>query len=139
LMQEGLIDKSVRSIARDEMNLAEFTLTVLSTRVDPKIKTPEFCDTILSKDGKPVNHRWIITGAEKFGLPTSSDDEVLLGLLKLTVDIGFQDRKVFFTRYELLRALRWSTEGRSYQRLQNALDRLSGVRIKASNAFFDNE
>ncbi len=131
--------KSGISFGRDEMNLAEFPLTVLSTRSDPNIKTLEFSDTIYDRNGKPIVRQWIITGADKFGLPTSSDDEVLLGLLKLTVDRGFESRKIYFTRYELLRALRWTTEGRSYQRLQNALDRLSGVRVKASNAFFDNE
>ena len=62
-----------------------------------------------------------------------------MGLLKLTADDGLQTRKIHFTRYELLRILRWTTEGRSYTRLQNALDRLSGVRIKATNAFYDNE
>lgn len=124
--------------SRDEMNLAEFPLTVLSTRVDPKVKTLEFSDEIRGKNGEIVNRTWIITAADKFGLPTASDDEVLLGLLKLTVDDGFQDRKVFFTRYELLKILRWTTEGRSYSRLQKALDRLSGVRIKATNAFYDN-
>jgi hypothetical protein len=59
--------------------------------------------------------------------------------MKLAVDDGFRDRKVYFSRYELLRILRWTTEGRSYSRLQRALDRLSGVRIKATNAFYDNE
>lgn len=126
-------------ISRDEMNLAEFPLTVLSKRADPSVKTLEFSDVIKGKNGEPLNRKWIITGADKFGLPTSSDDEVLLGLLKLTADEGLQSRKVHFTRYELLRILRWSTEGRSYTRLQNALDRLSGVRIKATNAFYDNE
>jgi hypothetical protein len=126
-------------ISRDEMNLAEFPLTVLSTRSNPKLKTLEFHDTIRGKSGEVVDRHWIITGADRFGLPTASDDEVLLGLLKLTVDDGFRDRKVFFTRYELLRILRWTTEGRSYVRLQKALDRLSGVRIKATNAFYDNE
>lgn len=121
------------------MNLAEFPLTVLSTRSNPKLKTLEFSDSIKGKNGELIDRRWIITGADKFGLPTSSDDEVLLGLLKLTVDDCFRDRKVFFTRYELLRILRWTTEGRSYERLQKALDRLSGVRIKATNAFYDNE
>ena len=125
--------------ARDEMNLAEFPLTVLSTRTDPSKKTLEFKDSVRGKNGELLERSWIITGADKFGLPTASDDEVLLGLLKLTVDSGVKDRKVFFTRYELLRTLKWTTEGRSYQRLQKALDRLSGVRIKATNAFFDNE
>ncbi len=126
-------------ISRDEMNLAEFPLTVLSKRVDPSIKTLEFTDAVKGKNGDLVNRKWIITGADKFGLPTSSDDEVLLGLLKLTADDGLRQRKVYFTRYELLKILRWTTEGRSYTRLQNALDRLSGVRIKATNAFYDNE
>ena len=126
-------------ISRDEMNLAEFPLTVLSKRADPSVKTLEFSDYVKGKNGDLINRKWIITGADKFGLPTSSDDEVLLGLLKLTADDGLQNRKVHFTRYELLKILRWTTEGRSYTRLQNALDRLSGVRIKATNAFYDNE
>lgn len=126
-------------ISRDEMNLAEFPLTVLSKRVDPSVKTLEFSDSVKGKNGDVINRKWIITGADKFGLPTSSDDEVLLGLLKLTADDGLRSQKVYFTRYELLRVLRWTTEGRSYSRLQNALDRLSGVRIKATNAFYDNE
>lgn len=127
------------SLSRDEMNLAEFPLTVLSKRVDPNVKTLEFTDSIRGKNSELVERKWIITGADKFGLPTSSDDEVLLGLLKLTADDGLRNRKIYFTRYELLRVLRWTTEGRSYTRLQNALDRLSGVRIKATNAFYDNE
>jgi hypothetical protein len=128
-----------RIVSRDEMNLAEFPLTVLSTRANPNLKTLEFNDSIRTKNGDLIERRWLITGADKFGLPTSSDDEVLLGLLKLTVDDGIQTRKVHFTRYELLRTLRWSTEGRSYSRLQKALDRLAGLRIKATNAFFDND
>jgi hypothetical protein len=134
-----LMTNSNNRSARDEMNLAEFPLTVLSTRTDPSKKTLEFKDSVRGKNGEIIERSWIITGADKFGLPTASDDEVLLGLLKLTVDSGIKDRKIFFTRYELLRTLKWTTEGRSYQRLQKALDRLSGVRIKASNAFFDNE
>ncbi len=125
--------------SRDEMNLAEFPLTVLSTRADPSLKTLEFKDNIKGRNGELLERKWVITGADKFGLPTASDDEVLLGLLKITVDAGMRERKVFFTRYELLKTLKWTTEGRSYSRLQKALDRLSGVRIKASNAFYDNE
>lgn len=128
---------SKSNIIRDEMNLAEFPLSVLSTRVDPSIKTLEFQDTIHDKNRQPTVRKWIITGADKFGLPTSSDEEVLMGLLKLSADQNFKSDKVEFTRYELLKILKWSTEGRSYTRLQKSLDRLSGVRIKASNAFYD--
>jgi hypothetical protein len=140
LVQQPLFGlEAKRVISRDEMNLSEFPLTVLSTRANSSIKTLEFSDKIRTKTGDTINRSWIITGADKFGLPTSSDDEVLLGLLKLTVDQQFTSRKIVFSRYELLKNLRWSTEGRNYSRLQKALDRLSGVRIKATNAFFDNE
>lgn len=125
--------------SRDEMNLAEFPLTVLSTRANASLKTLEFSDTVIGRNGERVTRQWIITGADKFGLPTASDDEILLGLLTLSVIGGFSSRKVHFSRYELLRILRWTTEGRSYSRLQKGLDRLSGVRIKATNAFFDND
>ena len=124
--------------SRDEMNLAEFPLTVLSSRVDPKLKTLEFTDQLRTKTGELVERKWIITAADKFGLPTSTDDDVVLGLIRLTMDQGFRERKVYFTRYELLRTLRWSTEGRSYSRLVKSLDRLSGVRIRSSNSFYDN-
>lgn len=128
-----------RRVSRDEMNLAEFPLAILSTRADPSIKTLEFKDTIRGKNGELTERCWIITGADKFGLPTASDDEVLLGLLKLSVDSGLNSRKVVFTRYELMKILHWSTEGRNYSRLQKSLDRLSGVRIKAKNGFYDND
>ncbi len=124
--------------SRDEMNLAEFPLAVLSTRSTPGVKTLEFSDTQKLRNGEILERQWIITGADKFGLPTSTDEDVVLGLICLTMDQGFRDRKVYFTRYELLKVLRWTTEGRSYSRLGRSLDRLSGVRIRATNAFFDN-
>lgn len=138
-MAQLIVSQPKGQVSRDEMNLAEFPLAVLSTRSNAATKTLEFSDSVTGKNGEVVNRKWIITGADKFGLPTSSDDEVLLGLLKLTVDDGVRERKVHFTRYELLKILRWTTEGRSYSRLQKALDRLSGVRIKATNAFYDND
>lgn len=127
------------SFSRDEMNLAEFPLAVLSTRVDPNIKTLEFSDSQRLPSGEVVERKWIITGADKFGLPTATDDDVVLGLMRLSMAQGFRERKVYFTRYELLKTLRWSTEGRSYQRLIKSLDRLSGVRIRSTNSFYDNQ
>ncbi len=132
------IKKTKSVTSRDEMNLAEFPLAVLSTRVDSRVKTLEFTDYTKGPKQEMVERRWIITGADKFGLPTSTDDDVVLGLIRLTMEHGFDEPKVHFTRYELLKALRWSTEGRSYQRLIKSLDRLSGVRIRSSNSFYDN-
>ena len=139
LSEAPVAKKSSAGYSRDEMNLAEFPLAVLSTRVNPKIKTLEFTDQHRLPSGELAERKWIITGTDKFGLPTSTDDDVVLGLMRLSMDKGFRERKVFFTRYELLKTLRWSTEGRSYQRLIKSLDRLSGVRIRSSNSFYDNQ
>ena len=124
--------------SRDEMNLAEFPLAVLSTRVNQKVKTLEFTDSFRNQSGELIERKWIITGADKFGLPTSTDDDVVLGLIRTSMNQGFRDRKVHFSRYELLKTLRWTTEGRSYSRLVKSLDRLSGVRIRSTNSFYDN-
>lgn len=129
---------SVKTSSRDEMNLAEFPLAVLSTRVNSKIKTLEFTDSLKLSTGELIERKWIITGADKFGLPTSTDDDVVLGLIRTSMNQGFRGRKVYFSRYELLKTLRWSTEGRSYTRLVKSLDRLSGVRVRSTNSFFDN-
>lgn len=40
------------------------------------------------------------------GLPTARDDEVILGLLQLSKLEHFADRKVHFSRYQLLQLLR---------------------------------
>jgi len=128
----------IKTSSRDEMNLAEFPLAVLSTRVNPKVKTLEFTDSLKLSTGELIERKWIITGADKFGLPTSTDDDVVLGLIRTSMNQGFRDRKVYFSRYELLKTLRWSTEGRSYTRLVKSLDRLSGVRVRSTNSFFDN-
>ncbi|MDR2337280.1 MAG: replication initiator protein A [Deltaproteobacteria bacterium] len=128
---------SAINFARDEMNLAEFPLAVLSTRTNPNIKTLEFHDTVKLKSGEFIKRNWIITGTDKFGLPTSTDDDVILGLICLSRKSDFKERKITFTQYELLKILQWTTEGRSYQRLEKSLDRLSGVKIK-TNAFYNN-
>jgi len=130
-------NKNINS-SRDEMNLAEFPLAVLSTRANKNIKTLEFTDKVRNPKGQLVERKWIITGADKFGLPTCTDDDVVLGLIKTSMNHGFKDRKIYFSRYELLKTLQWSTEGRSYKRLIKSLDRLSGVRIRSSNSFYDN-
>ncbi len=85
--------KNFAIVSRDEMNLAEFPLAVLSTRGSSSVKTLEFQDAVKGKNGELVNRQWIITGADKFGLPTSSDDEVLLGLLKLSVEMVLRVRR----------------------------------------------
>lgn len=135
---EGLIDFEREDYSRDEMNLVEFPLALLSSRTNSKVKTLEFHETQRLRTGQVIEKEWIITGADKFGLPTATDDDVVLGLMKLSLESEFSQRKIYFSRYELLKALRWRPEGRNYSRLTKSLDRLSGVRIRTKNGFFNN-
>src|ERR1043166_9719462 len=97
-----------RESYRDELNFAEFPLASLSTSLPKDQKTLEFTDEIFDKSvSKRVQRKLTITASDKYGLPTAMDDEVILGLIQLTGKSDFSDRKVYFTRYELLKLLGW--------------------------------
>lgn len=116
---------------RDEMNFAEFPLAAVSDVVPEGLKTLEFTDEITDPStGKPVTRTLTVTAADKFGLPTALDDELLLGLVQLSSEKGFVDRKVHFSRYELIKLLGWRDESKSYKRVEDALNRWTGVTLQ---------
>lgn len=124
--------------ARDEMNLAEFPLCALAHRLRPDQKTLRFEDRVWDQgQNAMVNRQLTITGSDAYGLPTALDDEVLLGLIQLTKQHGFADRKVPFTRYQLLRVLGWRDESRSYRRVEDSLNRWTGVTLYYQNAWWN--
>jgi len=51
---------------------------------------------------------------------------VLLGLVQLSKLHQFADRKVPFTRYQLVQLLGWRDDGKSYERLEQSLNRWTG-------------
>ena len=123
---------------RDEMNFAEFPLGTMTERVDPTAKTLVFQDEIFDKSqNMPVKRTLTITSSDAHGLPTSVDDEVLLGLIQLSKLNKFQSRKVYFSRYQLLKLLRWPFSGQSYARIDQALNRWIGVTLYYDNAWRD--
>ncbi len=65
-------------MGKDEMNLVEFPITLLSKRDLKKVKTLEFSDTIYGEGNKIMKREWIVTGSDKFGLPLADDNDVLL-------------------------------------------------------------
>jgi len=119
----------------DEMNFAEFPLAVLGKR-DPSVKTLEFNDSIKEKDGTRANRQLIITGSDKFGLPVATDEDVLLALIKLTAESNYESRKVYFSRYEVLKILGWKTNGKNLGRVEEALQRLSSVSLFFNGAWY---
>lgn len=124
-------------LCKDEMNLAEFPLSIIGKRVPKGVKTIEFQDAIKNpKSGGMIQRHLTVTGSDLLGLPTSLDDEVLVGCLKLTKDYRFEQRRVPFTAYQLLEEIGWSRKTKSYRRLSQSLDRWSGTRVYSNNAFW---
>jgi len=125
-------------LGRDEMNLAEFPIALLSSRPNRNIKTLQFEDRLWDKGlGGWVARRLTISASDKYGLPTALDDEVIVGLIQLTRESGFEDRRVFFSRYKLIRLLGWRNEGKSYTRLDTSMRRWLGVTLYYENAWWD--
>ena len=117
-------------IGRDEMNLAEFPIALLADYAPKGQKTLYFED---------AHGRLTVTGSDAHGLPTATDTDVIVALVYLTrLRNDFQDVKVNFSRYELIKLLNWSDEGKSYKRLQLALNRWHGVSLIYDKCWWDN-
>ncbi len=130
---------SVDSGWKDELNLAEFPIAARTDRVPDGQTTLVFEDKLERRDSAPIVRRLTIVGTHKHGLPTSLDDEVLVGLIQLTKRrSNFTDPKVQFSRYELIDLLGWPQSGQSYRRIEEALHRWVGVVLMYENAWWDN-
>ena len=125
---------------KDEMNLAEFPLCCISDRAQPDQKTLVFEDQVWDASrNEMVPRQLTITGSDRFGLPTATDDEVLVGMIQLSKLRHFAERSVFFTRYEMIRLLGWRDETKSYDRLETSLNRWVGVTLYYENAWWNRE
>jgi hypothetical protein len=125
--------------AKDEMNLAEFPIALVTDRASEGEKTIRFQDRIFDeKKGQYIIRRVVITASDEYGLPTAKDDEVILGLVQLTRRAnGFTDRMVRFSRSDLIRLLGWPDTGPSYKRLTLSFNRWLGVSLHYDNAWWD--
>jgi hypothetical protein len=125
---------------KDELNLAEFPLAVISSRPQPDLKTLCFEDRVWDMSrSEMVTRKLIITASDEYGLPTALDEEVILGLVQLSKLQNFASRKVTFSRYQLIRLLKWRDESKSYERLEKALNRWVGVTLIYKNAWWSKE
>lgn len=126
------------SHGRDELNLAEFPLSAISTRTDPNHQTMVFEDKVWDKSQQEmVTRKLTIAASAEHGLPTALDDEIVLGLIQLSKLQGFLDRKVHFSRYQLIRVLGWRDESKSYARIEEALNRWMGVTLFYDKAWWN--
>jgi hypothetical protein len=124
---------------KDEMNLVEYSFASASHRADRKISHLVFEDEAVDPvTGKPVLQRLTTWFSSTWGRPTIDDDQIYVGLQLLTKKAGFVSPKVFFTRYELLKAIGWQDTGPNYDKVDKAFNRLRGVGFDFDNAFYDN-
>ncbi|MGH7226361.1 MAG: replication initiator protein A, partial [Gemmataceae bacterium] len=123
------------------MNFAEFPLALLAKRPPTGLHTVEYQGHDLHpRTGKPVLRKVTISGAGKYGLPTAQDEDVLIGLIYLTLadrlERGFEnddDRTIHFTRRQLFQILGWPETGDYYERFKKSLRRWKGVTIIFEN------
>src|ERR1700761_9214744 len=86
---------------KDELNLAEFPIAALTDRLPEGQLTLVFQDKMERRDSPPIVRRLTVMGTPKHGLPTSLDDEVLVGLIQLTKRrSNFTDPRVTFSPYD---------------------------------------
>ena len=115
---------------RDEMNLAEFPISVLADRAPKGVKT------LIFEAGQGT---LTVTGSDAYGLPTALDADVIVALIQLTkLKNDFTHPTVNFTRYELIRLLGWANEGKSYRRIDESLNRWVGVSLHYDGCWWDN-
>ena len=150
-MQQNFLDSSespeqaetlseLLRIGKDEMNLAEFPLTLLSDRASPDETSLKFEDQIFDdRKGKLITRKRLIEGSKEYGLPTATDDAVILALIQLTkLKNGFTARELEFTRHELISMLSWPNKGQSYERIALSLHRVASVTYHFENSWWDN-
>jgi hypothetical protein len=135
------MDVAATPTARDELNFAEFPIALLSDRPAAGVSELVFKDQIRDKsNGQVVERRVKILGIQPYGLPNSKDEEILLGLISLTkLKTDFTTRELRFTRYELAKHLDWPTDGRSYRRIDEALERWTATTLRFENSWWDAE
>lgn len=124
---------------KDEMNFAEHPIALLTDRVPKGQRTLIYEDSVYSpRRKKMVPRKRVIEGSQEYGLPTATDDMMILGLIQLTkIKTQFKQRDVEFSRLELIEMLGWPNEGKSYKRCKDSLLRIKGVQYFYDNAWWD--
>ena len=124
-------------LGKDELNLIEYPLGPIKPTDSKTYEIEHITRDRVTK--KPTLRKLTIIGSDAFGLPTPTDERVLLGLKALTLESSFASRKVFFSRYHLCQTIGWNPDGRSYKRIEESLDRIAGTTFKFKNAWWDRQ
>lgn len=126
-------------IGRDELNICEFPIALLTERVPLGMNNIQFKDTIFDQaENRFVDRKLTISGSAIYGLTTSSDVDVLMSLIYHTYEINcFKEKRVPFTRYELIKIMQWNDEGHNYKRLTESMRRWAHINLDYANSWRD--
>jgi hypothetical protein len=128
---------------RDEMNLADFPISVLQRqqpgdgegrKLDRLELTASRYDPVKRQR---VRQKVTLTTTAQDGLPTPADEHVILALLYVAKhDDNFAGDTVRFAPSQLFDVMGWAPNGRSYARLRDVLRRLKSLTIRYENAWW---
>lgn len=123
---------------KDEMNFADAGGLIFASRPENvKTVSHENKEVDFSK-GKRASKKITLTASDNCRLPLPSDAKVFVALASLTAPNDFEKQKVHFTLLSVLKILGWTPDGRSYERLKEALNRLRSVRFIFENTWYSN-
>ncbi len=122
---------------QDERSLVKLPFTVLG-RSDKRKITKEIRSEWEGRDENNQRKKFwkSVTASGKHGLPEYPAEELYIALLYFSTHAGFSERTIKVVPYEVLKLMRWGTDGRAYRRLRRSLSQLAGVLIE-TNALFD--
>jgi len=122
------------NIVREEMNLCEFPIGTLTYK-KALGKSLFFQDAFTDKEtGAKIEKKWLVDGSVIHGVPIAPDDDILLGLRKIT-DIQ-KKKTINFTKYELFKSIKWPVNKNSYEYLIESLFRIGSCKITTTNSFW---
>jgi hypothetical protein len=123
---------------REEINLLEWGIFSAGTKVDRRTKSVTFEEPDWDpRSKKQLSRRLTVAFSTEHGRPTASDDEVMLALMTISWQRGFEAPKVDFTRYQVCQILSWPDTGENYRRIDRAFSRIRGVHLDFEKSFYD--
>ena len=123
-----------------ELSLSEFPVFLLSKNSNFKNKSIIYTDTIRGNNNEIVEREWQVFPDPEYGFGSASTLETLYVLFQLWKEENFESPNIHFgTVANLLAESGKSKSARDYKRVERDLDCLVGIKIKAKNAFWDNE
>jgi hypothetical protein len=126
-------------IAREETNFAEYPFCLMAKRSSPhNPKTLYVNKTPLYMEKKIIVRKFVATGADAYGLPLSGDQDLYVAISMEWSKDGFRSRYIKIgSLYAFLKKYGFGTDGRSYYRFREGMNRLCGVYCFSDNAFYD--